>query len=107
MNLAVLLFNHPAYKILDPLIMYPLFVMLGLIGLWLGYKRRLFSAIWLISFILGFAFMQFRGITENLPENFLTEPTFNNIGNSYISMTIGVLINLVGLFIERKERVLR
>jgi len=32
MNLTVLLFSHPAYKIPDPQIMYPLFVVLGLFG---------------------------------------------------------------------------
>jgi len=73
----------------------------------LGNKKWLFGVIWLVLFILGFAIMQSRGISENLPENLLAEPNYSNMINSYISMSIGVLINFVGLFIQRKKKILQ
>ncbi|HXG84920.1 MAG TPA: hypothetical protein VNI84_12940 [Pyrinomonadaceae bacterium] len=107
MNLTALLFSNPAYKVLGAQIMYPLFIGLGLIGLFLSYKKWSSGAIWLVLFIFGFLLVRIQGVNENLPETFLTEPNFSNTFNSYISMMIGVLINFVGLFIKRKEKTLQ
>ncbi len=106
MQVLELFLSNFGYKILDVQIMYPLFLILGGIGLLLSYKRWWLGIIWLVLFVSGFAFMHFQGISENLPDNLLADPTFSNKVNSYISVTIGILLNLAGLFIKKRKKIL-
>ena len=105
MQVLELFFSYPSYKILEVQIMYPLFLTLGLIGFLLSYKYWWLSLVWLVLFISGFVVMQFQGIS-NLPDNLLSEPSFSNLANSYISVSIGILLNLVGLFIKKRKNIL-
>ena len=107
MNLTLLLFSQPAYKVLDLQITYLLFIALGLIGLFLSYKKWSFGVVWLAITLFGFLLMRFQGITENLPGNFLAEPNFSNTVNSYISIIVGVLFNLIGIFIVSRKKTLQ
>jgi hypothetical protein len=79
--------------------MYFVFIILGLIGLILGFYRWWASVIWLF---FPTSFIAFGEIVEinNLYQNIIQELGKSYIWHTYISVIIGVLINIAGIFVS-------
>ncbi len=95
MNLLALLFEI-GDKIIQVQMMYLLFIVLGGIGFILGFWRWWLGAVWLI-FLLAIALMQI-GETNYLYDAIVVEIGESYIWDSYISIIIGILLNIVGVF---------
>jgi hypothetical protein len=75
-----------------------IFTVMGIIGFVLGYFRWWLGFIWLIFPLLLFGYGQIEEI--NSLYNDIVRESKTYIWQSYLSITIGVLVNIVGIFIN-------
>jgi hypothetical protein len=102
------LFFEISDKVIQVQMMYVLFIILGIIGLSLGFWRWWLSAIWLI-FPIVFALILF------IQTNYSYEARILQFGegyiwHSYFSVIIGIGLNLIGIFkkfFKRKKLILQ
>ena len=96
------LFFEIGDKVIEVQAMYILFTILGGIGLLLGFWRWWISFIWFIFptsvIALLFIWLQTEEI-NSLYKHIIRELGESYIWHNYISVTIGILLNLTGIFV--------
>lgn len=99
------------FEIIDKMIpvqsMYLIFLTFGGIGLLLGCFRWWLSAIWLVVPTLLFSFFFIIGHLSDLNllyDDVIPELGISYIWHSYISMIIGISLNLLGLMLGYKKQ---